>query len=153
MNRPFLERWAAPQRPVRLARVEEAEADEMWSYVGKKKAPRWLWQALDHQTGTVLAYVFGRREDKAFLELKTLLQPFGIGRFLTEGWGSYRRHLHSTEHEVGKCFTQQLERKHLTLRTRIKHLARKTICFSKSILMHDTMIGLFINRYESGRAV
>ncbi|MFM7888933.1 MAG: IS1 family transposase [Pseudanabaena sp.] len=36
----------------------------------------------------------------------------------------------------------------ITLRTRTKRLARKTICFSKSIVMHDIVIGLFINRYE-----
>jgi insertion element IS1 protein InsB len=41
-----------------------------------------------------------------------------------------------------------LERKHLTLRTRLKRLVRKTICFSKSIPMHDLVIGLFINRFE-----
>ncbi|WP_298623241.1 IS1 family transposase, partial [uncultured Legionella sp.] len=35
----------------------------------------------------------------------------------------------------------------------IKRLARKTICFSKSELMHDTVIGLFINRFEFGRNV
>jgi insertion element IS1 protein InsB len=153
INRPFLDRLADPARPILLARVEEAEADEMWSFVGKKTEPRWLWQALDHRTGTVLAYVFGRREDQAFLELKALLEPFGIRRFFTDGWGAYRRHLEPTEHEVGKRFTQQLERKHLTLRTRIKRLVRKTICFSKTIEMHDTVIGLFINRYEFGRAV
>jgi hypothetical protein len=49
--------------------------------------------------------------------------------------------------------TQQLERKYLTLRTRIKRLVRKTICFSMTIEMHDTVIGLFINRYEFGRTV
>jgi insertion element IS1 protein InsB len=131
---------------VLLARVEAAEVDEMWSYVGKKKTPRWLWHALDHRTGKVLAYVFGRREDHAFLELKTLLVPFGIRRFYTDGWGAYQRHLDPTLHEVGKRHTQQLERKHLTLRTRIKRLVRKTICFSKSTQMHDLVIGLFINR-------
>ena len=31
---------------------------------GSKKQPRWLWEALDHQTGQILAYVFGRREDR-----------------------------------------------------------------------------------------
>jgi len=51
-------------------------------------------------------------------------------------------------HEIGKRNTQKIERKHLTLRTRIKRLARKTICFSKTILMHDIVIGLYINRYE-----
>ncbi len=43
---------------------------------------------------------------------------------------------------------QTIERKHLTLRTRIKRLARKSICFSKSVQMHDLVIALFINRYE-----
>jgi insertion element IS1 protein InsB len=39
------------------------------------------------------------------------------------------------------------------LRTRIKRLARKTICFSQSVFMHDTVIGLFVNRYEFGTLV
>ncbi|MBF0290462.1 MAG: transposase, partial [SAR324 cluster bacterium] len=42
------------------------------------------------------------------------------------------------------------ERKHLTLRTRIKRLTRKTICFSKTVKMHDIVIGIFVNRYEFG---
>ncbi|RNC78707.1 hypothetical protein DA717_03100 [Piscirickettsiaceae bacterium NZ-RLO2] len=49
--------------------------------------------------------------------------------------------------------TQAIERKHLTLRTRIKRLARKTICFSKSEKMHDVLIGLFINKFEFGKAI
>jgi insertion element IS1 protein InsB len=48
---------------------------------------------------------------------------------------------------------QQIERKHLTLRTRIKRLTRKTICFSRSIQMHDIVVGLFVNRYEFGLPV
>jgi insertion element IS1 protein InsB len=55
--------------------------------------------------------------------------------------------------DTGKRNTQQIERKHLTLRTRLKRLVRKTICFSKSIEMHTIVIGLFINRYEFGLPV
>jgi len=47
--------------------------DEMWSFVGNKGNPRWLWHAIDHHTGKVLAYVFGRRQDTVFLQLKALL--------------------------------------------------------------------------------
>jgi insertion element IS1 protein InsB len=47
----------------------------------------------------------------------------------------------------------KIARKHTTLRARIKRLARKPMCFSRSILMHDLVIGLFINRYEFGYAV
>ena len=127
--------------------------DEMWSFVGSKRQQRWLWHAIDHQTGSVLAYVCGPREDETFLKLKALLAPFGITHFYTDGWGAYRRHLDPAQHTVGKQHTQKIERKHTTLRARIKRLVRKTICFSRSILMHDLVIGLFINRYEFGYAV
>jgi insertion element IS1 protein InsB len=67
--------------------------------------------------------------------------------------GVYDRHLPATAHTVGKLHTQQIERKHLTLRTRIKRLARKTLCFSNSVFMPDTVIGLCVNRYEFGTPV
>jgi len=119
-------------------------------YVGKKTNMGWLWHAVDRNTGQVLAYVFGRRKDKVFLRLLQLLEPFGIKRYCTDGWGAYERHLAAQIHEVDKRKTQRIERKHLNLRTRIKRLTRKTICFSKTEEMHDLVIGLFINRYEFG---
>ena len=127
--------------------------DQMWSFVRSKQQERWLWHAIDHRTGQLLAYVLAPHQDAAFKQLKSLLAPFGITHFYTDGWGAYERHLEPEQHTVGKANTQKIERKHLTLRTRIKRLARKTICFSKSIEMHDTVIGLFINRYEFERAV
>lgn len=133
---------------VDIHKVGAAEVDEMWSFVGKKEQQRWLWHAIDHTSGVILAYVCGTHEDDVFLQLKDYLRPFGISRFYTDDAGVYSRHLASDSHEVGKQNTQKIERKHLTLRTRIKRLARKTICFSKSILMHDIVLGLFVNRYE-----
>ena len=138
---------------VAIERTGEAEMDEMWSFVGKKGNPRWLWHAIDHHTGAVLAYVFGRRKDEVFLQLKALLEPFGLTRFYTDHWGAYTRHLDAGIHSPGKRNTQKIERTHLTLRTRIKRLVRKTICFSKTTQMHDIVIGLFVNRYAFGRAV
>jgi len=54
---------------------------------------------------------------------------------------------------VGKIHTHQLERKHLTWRTRRKRLARKPLCFSQAVFMPDTVIGLFVNRYEFGTPI
>jgi len=56
-------------------------------------------------------------------------------------------------HSPGKRHTQKIKRKHLTLRTCIKRLVRKTMCFSKITQMHDIIIGSFVNRYAFGRAV
>ena len=134
-----VEIWRADALEVRRGR--SSELDEMWSSVRSKAHPRWLWHARDHHTGKVLAYVFGRRQDTVFLELKVLLEPFGITRYFTDGWGAYERHVEAEQHTVG------------TLRTRIKRLVRRTICFSKTEHMHDLVIGLFSNRYAFGVAV
>jgi insertion element IS1 protein InsB len=138
---------------VEVRRVEAAEIDEMWSFVGRKVHQRWLWHAIDHLTGVVLAYAFGSRADAVFVELQELLKPFGLVHFYTDGASVYGRHLPTSAHTVGKSNTQQIERRHLTLRTRIKRLARKTICFSKSVFMPDTVLGLFVNRYEFGTPI
>ena len=92
----------------------------MWSFVQSKAQQRWLWQASDHLSGVGLAYAFGSRADKVFVELKKLLKPFGLEHFYTEGARVYARHLPAAAHTIGKANTQQIERRHLTLRTRIK---------------------------------
>ena len=81
MHHAVLKRLSPEQVEVEIGRAEElaqrrglsSELDEMWSYVGKKAEPRWLWHAIDHHSGAVLAYVFGRRKDEVFLELQELL--------------------------------------------------------------------------------
>ena len=125
----------------------------MWSFVGSKSNQRWPWHAIDKETGKILAYTFGDRKDEVFLKLKSLLEPFGIKYFYTDDWGAYDRNIDGDKHVVGKRETQKIERKHLTLRTRIKRLTRKTICFSKSEKMHDLVIGMFINFFEFNIAI
>jgi IS1 family transposase len=130
--------------------AEEVELDEQWSFVRKKSQQRWLWLAIDHITGKVLAYVFGKRKDKVFTQLQVLLAPFNVKLFYTDDWGAYERNIDKEQHQVGKANTQKIERKNLNFRTRIKRLTRRTICFSKIEIMHDTVIGLFINQDEFG---
>ena len=67
--------------------------------------------------------------------------------------GADERHIEAEQHHVGKEHTQKIESKHSNLRTRIKRLVRRTLCFSKTEQMHDLVIGLFMNRYEFGRAL
>jgi insertion element IS1 protein InsB len=80
VNHRLLALFAPDEVEVVIRRADEAEVDEMWSFVQRKKAPRWLWHVLDHRSGKVLAYVFGRRKDEVFLKLKALLEPFAITR-------------------------------------------------------------------------
>ena len=73
MNQQLLDLLNPEEVEVVIRLADEAEADEMWSFVQRKQNQRWLWHAIDHPSGKVFAYVFGRRQDEAFLKLKTLL--------------------------------------------------------------------------------
>lgn len=122
------------QVKVEICRSEEldqrrgltSELDEMWCYVRCKANPRWLWHAIDHRSGPVLVYVFGRRKDEVFLELKKLLDPFGITTYYTDGWGTYERHLEPEQHRIGKDKTQKIESKRLPW-SRLRSLAKRWI--------------------------
>ncbi|AHA63119.1 Transposase [Shigella dysenteriae 1617] len=90
---------------------------------------------------------FGPRTDETCRELLALLTPFNIGMITSDDWGSYGREVPKDKHLTGKIFTQRIERNNLTLRTRIKRLARKTICFSRSVEIHEKVIGTFIEKH------
>ena len=93
-----------------VVKVQKVEVDEMASFVGKKIYQRWLWHAIDHKTGTILAFVLGRREDRMFLKLKKLLKPFGISKFYTDNLKTYERHLSKEERKVSKYKMQKAVR-------------------------------------------
>lgn len=174
MNWQYIQNHRDPSK-IRFyaVKVEEAEADEMWSFVQNKGNQVWLWHAIDHKTGEILAYTFGSSEDKVLDELLVLLSPFKIQKLYTDGKPAYGRKLKHKKvkynkkkklkkrrkdkrtrkitHEIGKKNTQKIERVHLSLRTWVKRLARKTICFSKSLIMHKIVIGLCINIRFWGR--
>src|SRR5438128_8583494 len=85
VNTAFLRTHNPDDMAVAIERAgEDAEMDEMWSFVGNKGNPRWLWHAIDHQTGAVWAEVFGRRKDARLLQLKALVEPFGLTCFSTD---------------------------------------------------------------------
>jgi insertion element IS1 protein InsB len=43
----------------------EIEADELWSFIGKKANPQWRWLALDAHSRQVLAFHVGNRSQKS----------------------------------------------------------------------------------------
>jgi len=124
----------------------------MWSRVYCKKTPCWLWHAIDHDTGEVIAYLFGTRENAVLWDLWELLSDLNINivKVYSDDNFAYHDVIPKNILQTGKANTQKIERKHLTFRTRLKRLARKTICYSKSLRMHTILFGLLINVLEFG---
>jgi len=126
------------------------EMDEMWSFYGNKGHQIWLWWAIDHDTGVVIAYWFGTREHDNLDELKALLAPLKIEKVYTDGNYAYVERFSAKVLVVSKKNTQKIERKHLSLRTWCSRLVRKGIRFSKKKQMHKIAVGLVINVWFFG---
>ena len=63
-----------------------AEMDEQWGYVGAKSRQRWLFYAYDSLRKTVVARVSGERTVAMLGLLMTLLSPFAVVIWMTDGW-------------------------------------------------------------------
>jgi insertion element IS1 protein InsB len=99
--------------------------DEMWSFYHNKKRQIWLWQAVGHESGEVIAFWFGTGEHKNLDKPLKLLRPLKIGKVYTDGNYAYYERFSSEVLVVTKKNTQKIERKHLSLRTWRARLARK----------------------------
>ena len=126
------------------------EMDEMWSFYHSKEYQIWLWWAMDHDTGEVVAYWFGTREHGNLDRLLELLASLDIGTVYSDGNYAYYERVDSDVLVVSKKNTQKIERKHLSLRTWCSRLVRKGIRFSKTKTMHKIAVGLVINFWFLG---
>jgi insertion element IS1 protein InsB len=124
--------------------------DEMWGFYHSKEKEIWLWWAIDHDSGEVIAYWLGTREHNNLDKLNELLSPLKIGTVYSDGNYAYYERFGTDKLVVSKENLQKIERKHLSLRTWCSRLVRKGIRFSKTLQMHKIAVGLTINYWFFG---
>ncbi|MDR0459855.1 MAG: IS1 family transposase [Nitrososphaerota archaeon] len=107
---------------------------------------------MNHKTGEIIAYVFGTHEHEILQKLLDLLSKLKIEieTVFSDDNIAYHEAIPANILFTGKRNTWRIERKYLTFRTRLKRLARRTICYSKSLDMHKIVFGLLINMLEFG---
>ncbi|MBW9498975.1 IS1 family transposase, partial [Escherichia coli] len=127
------------------AKSRQREMDEQWGYVGAKSRQRWLFYAYDRLRKTVVAHVFGERTLATLERLLSLLSAFEVVVWMTDGWPLYESRLKGKLHVISKRYTQRIERHNLNLRQHLARLGRKSLSFSKSVELHDKVIGHYLN--------
>ncbi|MFE8355921.1 IS1 family transposase, partial [Escherichia coli] len=95
---------------------------------------RWLFYAYDRIRRTVVAHVFGERTLATLECLLSLLSAFEVVVWMTDGWPLYESRLKGKLHVISKRYTQRIERHN-----------RKSLSFSKSVELHDKVIGHYLN--------
>ena len=133
------------------------ELDELWSFVLKKANKRWVWIALCRQTCQVVAFVTGDRSEATCRKLwEKIPAAFRTAHCFSDFWEAYQLVIPPEQHTaVGKESgeTAHVERWSNTLRQRLARFVRKTLSFSKSDVMHEICLFLFLHRYNNGSRI
>ena len=130
----------------------ELELDELWSFVGSKAQPRWIWIALCVASRQVVAYVVGDRSTASCRQLwEQIPADYRAAHCYTDFWTAYQKVIPDAQHTAaGKDsgLTAHVERWNNTLRQRVGRFVRKTLSFSKSDEMHKLCLQWFIHHYN-----
>ena len=135
-------------KPVHV-HYQEVQIDEQWSYVGRKSRKVWMIYAYAPQNGEILGFAMGKRNWKTVSNLLVKLKTLEIDFFLTDNWEAFKAVLPYNKHLIGKQFTKAIEGVNTWFRTRIRRLMRRTVCFSKKLVYHYSMIKLAIYHRNS----
>ena len=132
------------------------EADEIWSFVGKKENKRWIWLIIERRTRQIIAVQIGDRSQASADALweRVPLEVKAKVLVLTDKWEAYGLAIPSAQHmacDKGSGQTNLIERFNCTLRQRVSRLVRKSLSFSKSDWFHQAAIKYFIAHYNRGR--
>jgi insertion element IS1 protein InsB len=119
------------------------EMDELHTFVGCKRLDCYVSYAICKDTRNVVDFVVGPRTKLNLEKLTKKLMGFSPSRIYTDGLNLYPPLLPREVHRVGKSGTLRIERKNLTLRINLKRLARRTICFSRSIVMLEACLRIW----------
>ena len=128
----------------RKSYYHRVQIDELWSYVKKKEKKVWLLYAYCPESGEILGFAMGKRNTKNVTNLMLKLKNIEVDFFCTDDWEAFAALLPYYKHLIGKCFTKAIEGVNTWFRTRVRRLVRRTVCFSKKLLNHYSMIKLVI---------
>ncbi len=92
-----------------------------------------------------LPNLFGEDPAVQITGARGVAASFEVVVWMTDGWPLYESRLKGKLHVISKRYTQRIERHNLNLRQHLARLGRKSLSFSKSVELHDKVIGHYLN--------
>lgn len=130
-------------RPPFIFLGKEYEVDELCTYIGNKSVRRWIAYSLRRDTKEIVNFVVGTRSK---LTLNTIVKSLLLSnpkRIYTDKLNIYKSLIPNEIHITKQYSINHIERMNLTLRTHLKRLNRKTICYSKNLIMLTACLKIY----------
>jgi IS1 family transposase len=119
------------------------EVDEMRTFVGSKNSLIWIVYALERNTKQVVDFNVGARTNKTLRQVITTLELASAKHIYTDKLKNYFYIINKEIHRTALFQTNHIERNNFTIRTHLKRLSRKTICFTLYILLLTYVLQIY----------
>jgi len=119
------------------------EVDEMRTFLKRKNKLIWIVYALERESKKVVSFYVGARTKKTLQVVLKTLQLSEAKHIFTDKLKHYKYLITKPVHKTQRFSINHIERKNLTLRTHLKRLNRKTICFSRSLIVLSSILKLY----------
>jgi insertion element IS1 protein InsB len=134
---------ACIKKPSITFEQRKVEVDELKTYLGCKENECWIDYDINRHTGQVIDYVISRRtKQKLGVLIKTILLS-RAQKIYTDNLRVYRTLIPRALHCHGGRRINHIERYNLNLRTHLKRLSRRTICFSRRMVMLNACLRIY----------
>lgn len=130
-------------RPTPISFGQTYQVDELFTYIGNKHNRVCIAYSLNPKTREVIDLVVGKRNKTNLSKVTSTLVLANAKEIITDKLPIYKdlipKEIHSTKHRG----INHIERNNLTLRTHLKRLNRRTICYSKSLVMLYAVVKIY----------
>jgi len=136
------------KRPKKVETNQDYEIDEMVTYIGKKSPSNYTYiiYAINKSTGNIIYFFVGRRTKENIKKVVDKVLELSPRKIFTDGLNIYPALISPKIHFTRKHCINRIERYNLTMRTHLKRLSRKTICYSKCKEMLEVCVKLYMLR-------
>lgn len=131
------------ERPYPILKGKIYEVDELFTYIRYKDNQICIAYSYEPKTGYILDISVGRRTKTNLKKVTDTLILSEAKTIYTDGLDIYQKLIPEPIHKIHRRCTNHIERQNLTLRTHLKRLNRRTICYSKSIVMLYAVVKIY----------
>lgn len=122
---------------------KEFQVDELRTFHKKRLKPIWITYTFSLQTRKIHAFHVGYRTIEIFKNLLLPIIRTESKIIYTDKLNTYSSVIPSEIHSTRFRSTNHIERNHLSLRTHLKRLNRKTICYSKNMNVLSAILTIY----------
>ncbi|MEG1024672.1 MAG: IS1 family transposase [Flavobacterium sp.] len=123
------------------------EIDELCTFIKVKSKRIWIVYAFERETKNIVSFNVGARTNLTLKKVVDKVLKANPVAVFTDKLKNYISLIPRCIHKTVRFGTNNIERANLTLRTHLKRLNRKTICFSKSAVFLEAVLKIYFGSF------